>query len=582
MYKAKPIIFPIILFILIIVITIGYQTDLATSVSAYPPPTTIAPRSGYPAPTGTPILPTPVLGNVILDDPIYLPVIYNQYKPPTFFSVAGAISETQVLQVVPEGLHIDPYSWNRLPNQESSIQMIRSCMYYRNKLVEPVNGVSRMVFWEHWYWANRVNKPCWDPITQKMAVVVTENCPVMGQPCLDVEIDPTSTAGEERFKQIASQMVDLHGQVIWLVGNETDNVLQDALVNTVYFRQADGTIIERQFGSHYYAEFFADVYELVDEAVGQVDSPKLVFCQATYARRLSNDENMGLKYCEDAFVALQGLGHGADHIYALATHEYMHEEEGFGLNDTKYENGALLDGVRLVNGEDVTILEKAVEQWILYLQQFETWAESVGMGDKPLWLTEYGSLGARCFEIHPAYNGEGIPCMGVDLEATDPDHIFYGRTPEEGVWGLQMGQLNYLINSPRWEAAWWFGSIIGDFNEDGKCDVTVWIWGSNEDCRQAHTMVSRAGITYYQLINCLYWEQNCVDTDAYIMPPPTPNMPLPEVSCKDTFEHLCLPDELTVPLPMPTPTPTPITLPCGCGGGSKFEQCTQPICPDDT
>ena len=62
----------------------------------------------------------------------YLPALLS----PSYmkFSVAGGRDEEQELHVVPLGSQIDPYVWDQLPDTRTSIQVIRSCTYHRNRV----------------------------------------------------------------------------------------------------------------------------------------------------------------------------------------------------------------------------------------------------------------------------------------------------------------------------------------------------------------------------------------------------------------------------------------------------------------
>ncbi|MCA9936995.1 MAG: hypothetical protein H6662_02955 [Ardenticatenaceae bacterium] len=526
---ADIVIIPILLILLILITGLTFVNTSLQEASAYPEPgqaQSIQEDSAYPAPEQT----EPMAQNAYpapYTTPTRTPntnlsttfeYTYSMYFPvvikpaPARFTVSGALSEDEVLQVVPNGLQYDPYNWNRLPNYDSSVQMIRSCLAYREKTIHwnPIR-----VEFSDYYQSNMVGHICWDPINQQVAQIVNDpQCPHydLSRPCLDVEHDSIPNTGETLFREYVHD----NPSWIWLIGNEPDGITQDAIVHDIQI--GNGVITNTVLiGDHAtYAEFFRQIYDIVDS---EIDSaPKLVFCQTTYAHNTN--------YCAAALDHLQSLGYGPEHIYALAVHQYLRDREFF--DGVPYSGGELLDGETLpIPGDDRTVLEYAIEErWIPYLQVFEAWAESEGMGDKPLWLTEFGSWAAWCFETHnPPYLRPGIDHEGglTCIDVGKPN-VFYGRNNHEGLWGLQTKQIEYLARTDNnWEVAWWFVSRVG-----GGCSVTTWIWNSDFDCTAPSPRpnnLSRAGETYYQAIDWVINQRNppitvtTITDDSDIMPP---------------------------------------------------------------
>lgn len=618
------------------------STKFLTNANAYPAPETATPQSfqAYPAPNGA--TPTPIISKiefVFNFSPSYsyfLPLIMG--KPPRmYFSVAGATDIERIHQVVPQGVSIDGYSWDTLP-ANSSIQMIRSCLYYRHK----ANGH----FYE-WYWKASEQDPrdiaghlCWDPLFETIARIVDEStctmrndfgqcvwsCPVSygNKPCLDVEV---ANYPEQSGRNLFKEMVITHPSWIWLIGNEPELAVQDALVTGTVSVMLNNNILTTYElkGPEKYAIFFKDIYDTIQEGFEEnllTSQPKLVFCQSAYAGYLPTNNYAGLGYCSKAFLHLACLTSSGmtcrqiapnetsktqarAMIYALSTHQYMHGPEVIG--NSIYDNGKLLTRDTIVGTQ--TILQHAIALWSSYLQEFEEWAAEEGMGDKPLWLTEYGSLSAWCYETHDASPPEG----GVRCQGVNGNNVFYGRASNEGLWGLQQGQMAYMWQSGRWKAAWWFVSGM-EKSSGGQCYQTAWLWGADFDCRPPSNYPhpdeydrSRVGITHYQVINCL-----ANHTDCQGQPATSPDLPpLDPIThpwghyCKITAEQPCRPSTPTptptatptttsTPSPTPTPTPTPTVTPlptftatpyfnpaptvppsCGCGTVPVGEECPQ-------
>lgn len=87
--------------------------------------------------------------------------------------------------------------------------------------------------------------------------------------------------------------------------------------------------------------------------------------------------------------------------------------------------------------------------------------------------------------------------------------FFYGRYPTEGIWALQLLQVEYLARADNnWQAVWWYVSR-DEKGSDGLCAVTAWVWGANDDCELNRYNLSRAGETYRQAIECKVNHINC-------------------------------------------------------------------------
>ncbi|MGB1253135.1 MAG: hypothetical protein ACPG8W_21160 [Candidatus Promineifilaceae bacterium] len=471
----------------------------------------------------------------------YLPLV-NKPVPGAQFSIGGVGMEEQVLQVVPEDMQIDPYIWDVFPLVGSSIQTIRACTYYRARTFINDGGNWR---WTHteWYSNHKIGHLCWDPITEQIAKIVTDNgCPYgEGRACLSISVAGLEDSAEIEFRQYAQA----HPEWTWLIGNEPDGYSQDALLETISLTDGVNERTIHLGGPTAYARFFKGVYKLIDAEINT--TPKLVFCQATFAHEAR--ASYGLAYCRQAYDALKAIGFGPAHIYAISTHQYVHDAEIF--NGRAYVGGQLLDGETQPYNDGQTLLELAVGKWIDNLESFEAWAASEGMGDKPLWLTEYGSLAAWCTtaQADSNYESGGVACP----EADNGQRLypFYGRNSGEGLWGLQKLQMEYLMRSDnQWKAGWWFVSTMGWGS--GACYQTGWLWRADFDCEADSSRtnnLSRAGETHYQVLNCLFHKQNCPtagkasNASDMAMPIKHSSVPIPEPQCKSFGDFIC-PNEL--------------------------------------
>jgi hypothetical protein len=147
------------------------------------------------------------------------------------------------------------------------------------------------------------------------------------------------------------------------------------------------------------------------------------------------------------------------------------------------------------------------------------------------------------------------------------------------LWGLQIGQMEYLSRADnRWVAGWWFVSTMGDGNNDNVCDQTAWLWRSDFDCTQNSSRpnnLSRAGVTHEQTLDCLFNNNNCPTaslSNSTAGSSVTSLPPLAGPHCKATNDLLCVPQ----------PPPPPTHGGCGCTGNNfKKSECIQVICPTD-
>jgi hypothetical protein len=297
----------------------------------------------------------------------------------------------------------------------------------------------------------------------------------------------------EDFETVVSE----HPDWIWIIANEPELYWQGNLLPWEY------------------AEFFGWVAKTITNKLRLTHPnalPKLVFCQVA-----SPDHS---DWCEAAYFHLkhlvntgywsdwpEGLEVG-DTIYALSTHNYIGiPSYGFMLEEER--------------------LSQYMDNWRNSMNDFVHWANTLDGGalaDKPLWMTEFGSLWAFCHKKLEMRSGTdqsgGIGCPERanrgNRESSD-DYVFYGRNNREGLWGLQDQQIEYFINptnSPRknrgdWEAAWWYVATVSDLNGDSECDGTTWLFGDNLDCTKNLDEISRAGEIYRDTINCLINGESC-------------------------------------------------------------------------
>jgi hypothetical protein len=195
------------------------------------------------------------------------------------------------------------------------------------------------------------------------------------------------------------------------------------------------------------------------------------------------------------------------------------------IGPTEYAHGELLQS---------TVLPYALDRWVGYLQEFEQWARDNGMENKPLWLTEYGSLKAWCYrEDQPnevVYDTGGVGCLAPGGRGNP--HVFYGRNQTEGLWGLMRGQISYLKREDHnWNAAWWFVTRKGDPERPvlTDCNETAWLWGDNYRCFEKNTPLEdplgRAGVMYRDTLLCLHYGQNCPEAEDPVSVPGVPSLP---------------------------------------------------------
>lgn len=501
-----------------------------TPLSAYPgggAPPGFGSDDSYPAPQiGPPAPPIILPDDFQVNHEVFMPIISE--PAPTLFSIAGEEDIERVKTVIPAGLATDPYVWGTFDADPpiSNIQMINNCISYRNRDI----NVSPIQYQPGF--ANRhINDFCWDagdethradnpsnqpqPTYRIAQVVASPDCPGGVATCLDVRIDPNDYSAESTVRTL----IQANPSWTFLIDNEPDNAFQGALSGR--FGTSSAT----------YARFFAYMYHLVEDELPAGQVPQLVFCQTTYAGREVTD--LGLDYCEDAFNDLNTLlvdeygypaGSAPSLIYALSTHQYIVQYVINEQNDTTLM---------------AEYLQVSVDFWQDQLQEFEDWAAANGMGDKPLWLTEFGVYNAWCKKPLPLGIGhQGIPCdpaLNPDIDPTgNPDttpceddgedeledhrDVFYGRHNGEGIWGVQMGQISYLAQPEhQWEAAWWFsgegnGKKLCNPNPPSAiraCNQTGWVWGDSAFCLTDKEELSQSGITLRSSLNCIINGHSC-------------------------------------------------------------------------
>jgi len=400
------------------------------------------------------------------------------------------------------------------------------------------------------YKAAHLGDYCWDagdeyddegagivPTYRIAQIVISTTVSMCPQPdwgsCLDVDKNSNDWSAEEEF--VENHIAD---DYIWLVGNEPDNEDQDFLKGTRAHPDNPGAGRGYAADAETYATFYRYMYDLVDDNIDR--TPQLVFCQATYAGYEA--PGLGLFYCETAYDELVTLlgqeGSAPGMIYALSTHEYLVRD--FVHNNIRYRDGAILKR---------TPLPAAMARWVVALQQFEDWAASTeGLEGKPLWLTEFGAYTAWCDQVGNQLlqnDDPGLACHKdnfVDIDADNgcvPDptsdlewgrDVFYGRNNEEGIWGLQKRQVEYLVvdlddgHKHHWARAWWYSAIMhasvpaicevpdveyATQDRRESCANTAWVWGDNGFCKDSRTSLSQAGITLQSVLYCELADPDC-------------------------------------------------------------------------
>lgn len=559
-----------IIFLLIFTSTI--QLTLSPSASAYPAPDQSHTQNSYPinSPAINSVTPPPAPLIQVNITPVaigYLPIVEKAFPTPfptpetqTRFSVAGA-DFTWLGEVIPEPLQISSYSWSLKESEfiaSRTIKMIRSCYYFRARAeVAEYENVLHYYYQDTNYAKEMI---CWDPTTNQIAKILPASFCPMNKPCLDIESDQISPS--ETGLNLFTEAVRSNPDWIWLIGNEPDRPDQDNILRDIYeldhLNQVRSLPVD---GPVTYAYFFKTIYDTI---ANENVVPKLVFCQAS-ATYFIEGADLGTNYCIQAYAELITLNVGnsstkfnPSHIYALSNHHYVWPQI---IGGVEYKDGELLSG-RAINGQP--ILDYVTANWINDLQVFENWAIDAGMGDKPLWLTEYGHLSAWCYPNYDSHGGElepgGVYCPPGDRK------VFYGRNSNEGIWGLQKRQMAYLAgNHNQWQAAWWFVSQMG--LKDGVCDQTAWLWQDDHNCTETGSR-TRAGETHYELL-CAIEGYNCPEIN------PTPRLvtvtptPMPPITLTST------------PTPTQTSTPTPPSFPLPIDPGPGGCYCPPgQYCPD--
>lgn len=356
------------------------------------------------------------------------------------------------------------YHWDRVPADDTPIQVLRPCNYYTMVLgVAPVTA-------RRWW--------CWD---QKQRALLT-------------------FAGAATLEAVAAE----HPDWIWIIGNEPNLSDQDDMSPEAY------------------AEFFGHVAMALTRALRPRDPqavPRLVFCQVSSPAQK--------EYCEHAYFILQRLirsgrltewprdVHVADVIHALSVHSYVRTDSVCDPDRWRCF-GARLEEDRL---------EETMATWQHGLDEFARWAKSVDRGAlaaKPLWLTEFGILSAFCPRPLDVRRGDpegSVHCQDAAKRGNgrpDDDPVFYGRNDREGIWGVQRLGLGYLLNpenDPKanqgdWAAAWWFAGSLPWYVR-GECFFTGWLFGHDVDCGRDVDRVSRAGETFRDTLECLTSGRRC-------------------------------------------------------------------------
>lgn len=489
---------------------------------AYPPPAT---PTQHP-PSGDP-----------LNHNLYFPFISN-YLPR--FSVARS-TQGDYTDVVPANLLEDYYTWNPPPlsnKPETRFRMVRSCSALR----EHSGGTTQLDYFPDF----RVGTICWDPVTQQIATILNHpECPYFNDPgdpklCLDVEESGIVNIGESELRQ----EVQDRPNVLWLIGNEPDLGEQDALDrDRDIINHTDGSIAYTYTGSaDIYARFYAQMYDIIQTELDTIpDDPppaRLAFCQA-HRTDEDPDGERGLTYCKSAYEQLDEefalldpvspIDYSqlapADTIFALSAHQYINCEDIDLDNDNISERicgGLLFDGEiqPFIDDEDPrTMLQVSTDFWIGYLKEFECWAGSVSacndlgldpateshpeLASKPLWLTEFGSLSAWCFEAHESrglrpgidqVGGQWCKGVGQFVQGNADDPLApLARAYPPTSFDLQNGQDNTITltfhathngNNSVPTTFWLHG------RHDGDTDDQMWLCNTtpNPDCTVTYTI----------------------------------------------------------------------------------------------
>jgi hypothetical protein len=388
--------------------------------------------------------------------------------------IAGA-REPETALVVPPKWRAAPYYWDRVPADDTPLQVLRPCNYYTILRVAPVTA--------HRWW-------CWNQ--NQLELIAFAEAPT--------------------FEAVAAN----HPDWIWIIGNEPDVAGQDDMSPAAY------------------AEFFGHVAMALTKALRARDPqavPRLVFCQVSSPARR--------RRCEQAYFVLKRLiaqGRWPDWPSDLSAADVIHAVSVHGYARTDRECGpqaSLCFGARLEESR----LEETMAAWRHGLDEFVRWVKSVDGGvlaAKPLWLTEFGALAAFCpraLEVRSGSDpkgGVGCPDMAKrDNGRVQDDPVFYGRNDREGIWGVQRIALRYFLNpdgEPNanrgdWAAAWWFGGHLAWYG-GGECLMTVWLFGHDVDCGRSKHRVSRAGRTFGDTIQCLTRGRRCPlsYSDDYVAP----------------------------------------------------------------
>jgi hypothetical protein len=364
----------------------------------------------------------------------------NRVNPDFKFSIAGA-NANMVETQIPFGNRIDPYKWDKVPNFESRIQMVRACQFFTNTNRNPVNSER---LW------------CWDKHSNTL---------------LHYDKDKSF---EKHVKQ--------NPNLIWLIGNEPDIETQDNLKPIEY------------------AIFYGWIAKTITNIIRKNKSqalPKLVLCQSAsnpiYCQEVYKHLNQLIKsqywYDWPKNLTIE------DTIRALSVHSYV--KNGSLLKEDKLEY-AIKKWKNALNR--ISLWSNAFNNG--NLSNKPIWVTEFGVleGYCPEKLEKRKEVdkidGVEC--PTSAKRGNGIVKDDYVFYGRNDREGIWGLQKRQIEYFLNSNGTSDN-NQGDFEAAWWFISkqnVLGT----GECGNTAWLFGDDLYCGKNQDSPSRSGKLYKKTI----------------------------------------------------------------------------------
>jgi hypothetical protein len=220
---------------------------------------------------------------------------------------------------------------------------------------------------------------------------------------------------------------------VWVIGNEPDR----------YYYQDSVT-------AEVYAQRYYDVATLIRSTD---NSAKIAFGSVVQPTPIR------IRYLEKALIELETLANNREEAMALidiwSIHAFIlneHPEISWGAGvPVGFEND-YSDAIKITDFSDTY----SIDFFSLRINNFRNWMNSIGEREKPLWITEYGSL----------FPDLEIACSSC----TD----YLGWPKEEDTKNYMISTFNYLLNA---------SDPLTGFSNDNNHLVQRWFWYSLNDYR---------------------------------------------------------------------------------------------------